>query len=101
MAGYANLPTLRFASGGAVTYGWQETLERYKARYPDRATMGMLTFSGLDTTVLSPDAALVFGHWQLRTEKGNPGGLFTLLFRKAGVGWQIVADHTSEAVLAK
>ena len=97
MEGYAKIPNLRFASGGTVTYGWQETLNRYKKRYPDRAAMGTLMFSELDTTILSADAALVFGRWRLKTEKGEPNGLFTLLFRKTAAGWRIVADHTSAA----
>ena len=95
MEGYARLPTLRFASGGTVTYGWQETLDRYKQHYPDRAAMGALTFSDLDVNVLAPDAALVFGRWRLHTDKGEPNGLFTLLLRKADGSWRIVADHTS------
>ena len=97
MAGYAKIPSLRFASGGTVTYGWQETLDRYKAHYPDRAAMGTLTFSDLDTTTLSADAALVFGRWHLKTTKGEPNGLFTLVLRKTSDGWRIVADHTSAA----
>ncbi len=100
MEGYAKLPTLRFASGGNVTYGWQETLDRYKQRYPDRAAMGELTFSDLDITVLAPDAALVFGRWRLKTDKGEPNGLFTLLLRQTDAGWRIVADHTSAAAPA-
>ena len=98
MEGYAKIAGLRFASGGTVTYGWQETLDRYKERYPDRAAMGTLQFSGLDITILSPDAALVFGRWRLKTAKGEPNGLFTLLFRKTAVGWRIIADHTSAAM---
>ena len=97
MEGYAKSPELRFASGGTVTKGWQETLERYKQRYADRAAMGTLTFSELDVTVLAPDAALVFGRWRLQNDKGEPNGLFTLLFRKTDAGWRIVADHTSAA----
>jgi ketosteroid isomerase-like protein len=97
MEGYAKIPTLRFASGATVTYGWQETLDRYKQRYPGRAAMGALTFSDLDITVLSPENALVFGRWRLKTDKGEPNGLFTLLFRKTDAGWRIVADHTSAA----
>ena len=98
MEGYAHTPDLRFASGGTVTRGWQETLDRYRHRYPDRAAMGTLTFSGLETTVLSADAAVVFGHWKLRTAKGEPGGLFTLLLRCTdAAGWRVVADHTSSA----
>lgn len=97
MEGYAKIPTLRFASDATVTRGWQETLDRYKKRYPDRATMGTLTFSDLDTTILAPDAALVFGRWRLKRDTGEPNGLFTLLLRKTEAGWRIVADHTSAA----
>ncbi len=98
MEGYAKTPGLRFASGATVTRGWQETLARYHQHYPDRAAMGTLTFSDLDTTVLSADAALVFGHWHLQTQDhGEPHGLFTLLFRRTPAGWRIVADHTSAA----
>ena len=98
MDGYAKTPDLRFAAGGTVTRGWQETLDRYKERYPDRAAMGTLTFSDLDTTVLAPDAAVVFGRWRLKTARGEPNGLFTLLFRRTDAGWRIVADHTSMAL---
>ena len=97
MEGYAKTPDLRFASGGSVTRGWQETLARYKQRYHDHAAMGVLTFSDLDVNVLAPDAALVFGRWRLQNDKGEPNGLFTLLFRKTGAGWRVVADHTSAA----
>ena len=97
MDGYAKEKSLRFASGGSVTYGWQETLDRYKQHYPNRAAMGTLTFSDLDTTVLSADAALVFGRWRIKTEHGEPNGLFTLLFRKRDGAWRIMADHTSAA----
>ena len=97
MAGYAKASTLRFASGGTVTYGWQETLDRYKQHYPDRSAMGKLAFSDLDITVLSPDSALAFGRWRLKNDQGEPNGLFTLLFRKQAGAWHIVADHTSSA----
>ena len=97
MQTYAQVDELRFASGGNVTYGWKPTLERYKQRYPDRAAMGTLAFSDLTVTALSPDAALVFGHWQLTRAHDAPHGLFTLLVRRMPVGWKIFADHTSSA----
>jgi ketosteroid isomerase-like protein len=97
MRTYAEIDDLRFASGGTVTYGWKPTLERYRARYPDRATMGTLTFSDLTVTELGPDAALVFGRWQLQRAADAPGGLFTLLLRRTPAGWKIFADHTSAA----
>lgn len=97
MQTYAPVDGLRFASGGNVTYGWKATLERYRQRYPNRAAMGRLTFSELVVTELSPDAALVFGHWQLTRANDAPHGLFTLLVRRTAAGWKIFADHTSSA----
>jgi ketosteroid isomerase-like protein len=96
MFGYYQSDSLRFASGGTITYGWKSTLERYLNVYPDKSQMGRLTFSQIDIDVISADAALVFGRWQLeRQTKDNPWGLFTLLFRKFPEGWRIVSDHTS------
>ena len=97
MQTYAPVDDLRFASGGTVTYGWKPTLERYKQRYPDRAAMGTLAFSELAVTELSPDAALVFGHWRLTRASDTPHGLFTLLVRRTPAGWKIFSDHTSSA----
>jgi ketosteroid isomerase-like protein len=97
MQTYAPVDDLRFASGGTVTYGWKSTLARYKQHYPDRAAMGTLAFSELAVTELSPDAALVFGHWQLKRASDAPHGLFTLLVRRTPSGWRIFADHTSSA----
>jgi ketosteroid isomerase-like protein len=97
MAIYAPIAELRFASGGTVTRGWKPTLEGYKKRYPDAAAMGQLTFSELEFTVLAPDAAIVFGHWQLARAKDRPHGLFTLTWKKSADGWKIIQDHTSTA----
>lgn len=95
MAGYWRDDRLRFASGDRVTYGWQQTLDGYRKRYPDRKTMGMLDFDVLEVRVMEPTSALVFGRWQLTRNADRPHGLFTLLLRKGEEGWRIVADHTS------
>jgi len=96
MAGYYHSDSLRFASGGTVLYGWESTLDRYKKGYPDKSTMGVLTFSDVDITIISENAALVFGKWQLEREnKTNTSGLFTLIFRRTNLGWRIIHDHTS------
>ncbi len=97
MKGYLASESLRFASGGDVTYGWKAALERYERGYPDREAMGRLRFSDTDVTMISEDAALVFGHWKLEKEEDKPSGLFTLLIRRTGDGWRIVHDHTSSA----
>jgi ketosteroid isomerase-like protein len=97
MRGYAKSDTTRFASDGEVRLGWQTVFDRYKKNYGDRGAMGKLTFSELDVTVFSEDAALAFGRWRLEREKDQPSGLFTLVFRKTKDGWRIVHDHTSAA----
>ena len=97
MAGYLQSDSLRFASGGNVSYGWQTTLNRYQKGYPDKATMGKLIFSNIDIELISPDTAIVFGKWELERENDHPWGLFTLVFKKTDEGWRIVHDHTSSA----
>jgi ketosteroid isomerase-like protein len=95
MKGYWRSDELVFVSGTNVTRGWQPTLDRYKKSYDTREKMGTLRFSDLEITVLSKDAAVVLGSWELTREKDNPKGKFTLIFRKLKEGWRIVMDHTS------
>jgi ketosteroid isomerase-like protein len=96
MAGYLHSKELTYYSGNTVIHGWDALLERYQKRYKDEGKeMGKLTFKDLDIAVLSADAAVVRGRWQLMLAKETPGGLFTLLMRKTADGWRIVHDHTS------
>jgi ketosteroid isomerase-like protein len=97
MDGYDRSPNTEFVSGDSITRGWQQVLDRYKQRYDSREKMGTLTFSDLEITVLSDDAALVLGRWHLKRATDEPHGTFTLLFRKTKAGWRIVHDHTSSA----
>jgi ketosteroid isomerase-like protein len=96
MHGYWQAPDLSFFSGKDKTRGWQATLDRYQKKYrADGKEMGKLTFSDLDIDVLGPDSAFVRGHWHLKMSKEEPGGLFTLIFKRFPDGWRIVHDHTS------
>lgn len=95
MEGYVKRDSVRFASNGTITYGWNNMLQRYKKNYSTKEMMGTLTFSGIDVDVLSEDVALVFGKWSLRRAKDEPWGLFTLVFRNTHGDWRIVHDHTS------
>lgn len=96
MRGYLESESTVFTSNGRVIRGWKSMLERYKQTYGNGA-MGVLKFSELEIDVLSKDAVLVLGRWQLRRGNDNPGGVFTLLFRKTKAGWRIVHDHTSNS----
>jgi ketosteroid isomerase-like protein len=97
MNGYARSATTVFVSGDTVTRGWQMVRDRYKAKYSDGAKMGALTFSEVEITPVSVDAAVVLGRWELKRENDQPHGRFTLIFRRTPDGWRIVHDHTSSA----
>ncbi len=95
---YVHSDSLQFDGNGATTYGWEQSLLRYKKAYPDRNAMGILRFSNIKIKVLSPTAAFVSGHWELTKKASHPEGLFTLLFRKTPDGWRIVYDHSSSKI---
>jgi ketosteroid isomerase-like protein len=97
MQGYWNDPEVRFGSGGNIKRGWDTVLKDYVARYPDRASMGVLQTAALEITEISSDTALVFGHWIVTAGEADFCGLFTLLVRNIDGRWVIVHDHTSSA----
>lgn len=110
MRGYWNSPDLVFTSAGEVRRGWQTTLERYRASYPDHDRMGELSFSDLEIHLLpaplgrggTPLVAWVLGKWRLKRASDNPHGIFTLILQRfpnqpghLNGQWRIVHDHTS------
>lgn len=95
MQGYWKSDSLMFVGKTAPVYGWQTTLDHYKKGYPNRAAMGQLTFDIIQVKILDPSNAFVMGGWRLKREKDEPGGYFTLWFRKINGEWKIVCDHTS------
>lgn len=95
MQGYWNSDSLVFVGKSGPTYGYKETLERYKRSYTDTAKMGKLSFEILQVRQLSREYYFVLGKWALKRTIGDVGGSFTLLFRKIKWEWRIVADHSS------
>lgn len=95
LEGYWKSPDLTFSGSGGVVRGFDGVLARYRKNYPDRAAMGELQFSGLEFRFLGPNAALVLGRWHLNREKGDVGGVFSLVWEKFPEGWKIIHDHTS------
>lgn len=95
LIGYWHSPDLTFSGSNGVSRGWDGVLARYRKNYPDRAAMGQLDFSELEVRFLGPDFALVLGHWHLKREKGDIGGVFSLVWQRFPDGWKIIHDHTS------
>jgi ketosteroid isomerase-like protein len=88
---------LTFSAGGQTTRGWQNTLDRYRQRYPTTEKMGNLTFDELEIQPLNDSAALVLGQWHLKRDADSLDGNFSLIVRKIDGRWRIVHDHTSRA----
>ena len=97
MNGYARSMSTVFVSGDEVTRGWETVRDRYREKYSDHAKMGTLTFSDIEVTMLSPDAAAVLGRWKLKRANDEPHGRFTLIFKRLPEGWRIIHDQTSAA----
>jgi ketosteroid isomerase-like protein len=95
MQGYWKSDSLLFVGKSGPTYGWQKTLENYKRGYPDKATMGYLTFGIKKIELLTKDRAFVLGSWNVKQEKNELKGYFTLLLRKIDGVWKVVVDHSS------
>lgn len=94
MEAYWKSEKLTFSSGGDTRRGWQKTLEQYKKTYPDRATMGKLTFSNLEVESLGADVALMLGEWKIDGEKPAQGN-FSVVWRLIDGQWVIIHDHSS------
>ena len=96
MLGYWKSDSLKFIGSKGLTYGWQQTLDNYKTTYPDKATMGQLTFDILSTELLAENIVLLIGKWHLKRETiEDVGGYFSLNWRRIDGEWVIVADHSS------
>ena len=92
---YWRSDSLKFIGNKGITWGWKNTLERYEKTYPSQAAMGQLSFDILVIDRISEDSYFVVGKWFLKREIGDLQGHFSLLWRKIGGRWLIVADHSS------
>ncbi len=72
MNGYARSASTVFVSQDEVSRGWETVRDRYRVKYSDRTKMGTLSFSEIEVTTLSPDAAVVLGRWRLKRALQTP-----------------------------
>ena len=95
MEHYWKSDSMAFMGKTGVTYGWQQTLDAYKAGYPTQKEMGILEFEIKKLDVLSSDAAYMLGSWNIERDTLDVGGHFSLILKKIVGHWVIVTDHTS------
>lgn len=85
---------LQFISKSGMHYGWKNTLENYKKKYPTLDHTGILNFKVFRVDFLSKNLYSVSGEYFLIRKIGNLNGVFTLIFKKIDGKWVIVSDHT-------
>lgn len=95
MAHYWKSENLQFLGSKGLTKGWQNTSDRYKKSYPDKAAMGELLFDIISVDRRSKKVISMVGKFTLKRENDEPSGYFLLIFQKIKGKWLIVADHTS------
>ena len=98
MEGYWESDSLMFIGKSGLTYGWENTLTNYRKSYSDRQKMGQLHFDIISIQpVVENEAYFVVGKWHLKRDAdlGDLQGHFSLLWKKKGGEWVIVADHSS------
>ena len=91
---YWKSDNLQFIGSNGITYGWQNTLDNYKKRYPDRQAMGKLSFEVLKVDKRSKKVITLVGKFHLKREIGDLEGIFLLVWKKIKGEWKIVADQT-------
>ncbi|MBD0823689.1 YybH family protein [Aestuariibaculum marinum] len=95
MEGYWKSDSLKFYGSNGVTYGWENTLKRYKKAYPSKDHTGKLSFKINDISKITDGAYYVLGEFHLKREVGNASGFFMLVFKKINGEWKIIADTSA------
>lgn len=95
MSSYWKSDSLSFIGSRGLSKGWQTTFDNYKKSYPNQAQMGKLQFENLEMEQLAPLSAFVIGKWTLYRSADTLSGHYSLIWKKMGAKWVIVADHSS------
>lgn len=95
MNDYWKNDSLIYIGKNGVTYGWQNTLDNYKTKYPSKKEMGNLSFDIVTLKRLDGIHYFMVGSWFLKREHGDINGYFSLIWKKIDGNWVIIADHSS------
>ncbi len=97
LASYKNSPETVMVNQN-VLHGWTQIDAHYRASYPNKETMGTLSFSELEPHLLDASHGFMTGVYRLERGKkfgGNAEGIFSLVMEKTSDGWKIILDHTT------
>jgi hypothetical protein len=95
MQGYWKSDSLKFFGNNGVTFGWNNTLERYNTAYPSKDYSGTLVFKIHEITPIEKKSYYVMGEYFLSRKVGDANGIFMILFKKIDGEWKIIADTSS------
>jgi len=95
MEGYLKSNSIVFSGSNGPVYGWEKTKEKYIKNYPNKKSMGILTFKINTLKSVTSKVSLLIGEYHLRRSDDDSYGYFTLLWKKIDGKWLIISDHTS------
>jgi hypothetical protein len=95
MQGYWKSDSLQFFGSSGVTYGWDNTLERYKKAYPNKDNTGILKFKIHEVSPIEKESYYVMGEYFLTRQVGDANGIFMIIFKKIDGEWKIIADTSA------
>ena len=92
MQGYWKSEKLKFYGSNGVTYGWDNTLKRYKTAYPSKEHTGTLKFVLNEISKIDKGSYYIMGEFHLERSVGNANGIFMIILKKINGQWKIIAD---------
>lgn len=96
MKGYWKSDSMQFISPKGITFGYNQTLEKYENSWGAKPSLGRLSFRNLIIRPLDELQLLfqVTGDWMVKTDTEEDAGHFSLIIRFNGRVPKIIIDHT-------
>ena len=97
LEGYKDSPDTLFINN-LIQRGFEGMKADYHHNYPNKESMGQLTFSELEVHPIDDKVAVCVGKYKIERSKkngGNAESIFSMVFEKTDAGWKIVVAHTT------
>ena len=95
MGGFWKSDSLQFISARGLSLGWEATRENYIKGFPERSSMGTVSYEILSLTPLAPNIFILTSRYEITQEVGKREGIFTAIFKKVNGKWLAVHYHAS------